>query len=150
MIRRWQDVQVGEIFNTEQITLSRRDILEFAADFDPQPYHLDPEAAEASIFGGLCASGWQVCAVMIRLISDTLSAENIAFLGSDEVQQLRWRKPVFVEDSLSASIKTLAQHAPEDGADHGLIDCNILVSNQHGELVMELLTSLMVAGDNSL
>ncbi len=145
--RRWQDVQAGEVFNTGLLTLSRRDILEFAADFDPQPYHLDPEAADASIFGGLCASGWHVCAVMMRLLSDTLAAEQIAFLGSEEVRELRWYKPVFVGDSLSASITTIARQAPGDGADHGLIDCRIRVDNQHGNTVMELVTSLLLASE---
>ena len=60
MTRYWQDLEVGETFSTsDSLTLEREDILEFAAEFDPQPYHLDREAAEASIFGGLCASGWR-------------------------------------------------------------------------------------------
>ena len=75
--RYWQDLRPGERFKTRSITISKQDILEFAADFDPQPYHLNPEAAEGSIFGGLCASGWHVTAVMMRLLTDTFVNDHI-------------------------------------------------------------------------
>ena len=90
MTRYWQDLEVGETFSTsDSLTLEREDILEFAAEFDPQPYHLDREAAEASIFGGLCASGWQVSAMMMRLLTDTFHQQEIALLGVASVQQMR-------------------------------------------------------------
>jgi acyl dehydratase len=81
----WQDINPGDSFITDAITISRRDILDFAAEFDPQPYHLDPDAADDSIFGGLCASGWHVTAVMMRLLTDTFALNNINLLGSDGV-----------------------------------------------------------------
>ena len=142
--RHWQDIQSGESFNTESITISRRDILDFAADFDPQPYHLDPEAADASIFGGLCASGWHVTAVMMRLLTDTFMAEHIDLLGSNGVSNLRWRKPVFAEDALHSTITVKEKFPAGQDPRFAYVDCDVDVSNQHGDSVIALTTSLMI------
>lgn len=143
-LRRWGDIQPGETYTADSITITRRDILDFAVDFDPQPYHLDPEAADNSIFGGLCASGWHVTAVMMRLLTDTFKARQIDLLGSNGVSNLRWRKPVFAGDAL-ASVITVREKFPA-GADprFAYIDCDVAVSNQHGESVIALTTSLMI------
>lgn len=143
-LRHWQDIQPGETYDPKSITISRRDILDFAAEFDPQPYHLDPEAADNSIFGGLCASGWHVTSVMMRLLTDTFMAEGIDLLGSNGVSKLRWRKPVFAEDTLS-SVITVKEKIPA-GTDprFAFIDCDVDVSNQHGDSVIMLTTSLMI------
>ncbi len=138
------DIEVGEVFDTQPITLTRRDILAFAADFDPQPYHLDPEAADASIFGGLCASGWHVTAVMMRLLTDSFVASGIDLLGSSGVSRLRWRKPVFAEDALTATITVSENNPPADGAPFGSIGCDVEVFNQHAEPVIALSTTLMI------
>lgn len=140
----WSDIQPGDTFQTESITISREEILEFAADFDPQPYHLDPEAADASIFGGLCASGWHVTAVMMRLLTDTFTAKNIDLLGSDGVSGLRWRKPVFADDSLSSTITVKQKTPPGSDSRFAYIDCDVEVDNQHGDRVIILTTSLMI------
>lgn len=142
--RYWQDIQIGETFSTDSLTITKQDILEFAADFDPQPYHLNSEAADASIFGGLCASGWQVTALMMRLLTDAFTARNIDLLGSNGVSALRWRKPVFAGDTLSSEI-TVAEHSPP-GSDprFGYIDCSVDVRNQAGDSVIQLTTSLMI------
>ena len=143
----WQDIHPGDSFSTDAITISRKDILEFAADFDPQPYHLDPDAADNSIFGGLCASGWHVTAVMMRLLTDTFAKNNINLLGSDGVSNLRWKKPVFAEDSLSSIITVSKKDLGESTYPLSYIECDVDVSNQKGELVIQLSTSLMIGND---
>jgi len=143
-IRHWPDIRQGESFTTDRITVSRRDILEFAAEFDPQPYHLDAEAADASIFGGLCASGWHVTALMMRLLTDTFNAQRIDLLGSSGVSSLRWRKPVFAGDTLSAAITVTGHNPPAPDSAFGFIDCDVEVDNQQGERVIVLNTSLMI------
>ena len=70
--RFWDDIGAGERFVTGQLGITEEEILTFAREFDPQPYHLDRAAADASIFGGLCASGWQATALMMRLLTDAL------------------------------------------------------------------------------
>jgi len=142
--RFWSDLQPGDTFATEGITIRRRDILEFAADFDPQPYHLDPDAAEASIFGGLCASGWHVTAVMMRLLTDEFLAQRIDLLGSSGVRSLRWKKPVFAEDMLSSDIAVTGKSPSESDDRYGYVECDVNVKNQRGESVILLSTSLMI------
>jgi len=143
-IRHWPDIRQGESFTTDRIPVSPRDILEFTAEFDPQPYHLDAEAADASIFGGLCASGWHVTALMMRLLTDTFNAQRIDLLGSSGVSSLRWRKPVFAGDTLSAAITVTGHNPPAPGSAFGFIDCDVEVDNQQGERVIVLNTSLMI------
>lgn len=142
--RYWCDIEAGDRYSTGGVTISRRDILEFAADFDPQPYHLDAEAADASIFGGLCASGWHVTAVMMRLLTDEFVARGIDLLGSDGVSRLRWRKPVFADDTLSAVIAVADKTPSSDDPRFGYVGCDVEVSNQHGDPVISLRTSLMI------
>ncbi len=138
----WQDIPVGQHYRAGPITLNKKDILEFAAEFDPQPFHLSSEAADESIFGGLCASGWQVCALMMRLLADTLNKENILAMGSPGVEQLRWFKPVFANDQLSADI-TISNK--QSHLEYGELECDIKVYNQQEKCVMSLTSPIMVA-----
>lgn len=103
-MRFWEDLQPETSYQTESVILTEADVIEFASKFDPQPYHLDKEAAKDSIFGALCASGWQICSLTMRLIAETMAAEQIAFIGLEQILTLRWRQPVFPGDVLSASI----------------------------------------------
>mgnify|MGYP005659450495 CR=1 FL=1 len=91
----WEDIEPGRVFETHAISLAAPEIRAFATSFDPQPYHLDRDLAEASLFGVLCASGWHVCALMMKLVSDHLAKEKIPLLGNDQVPWLRWFSPVF-------------------------------------------------------
>jgi len=143
--RYWQDILPGESFETRDITISKQDILEFAAEFDPQPYHLNPEAAEDSIFGGFCASGWHVTALMMRLLTDTFCEQHIELLGSNGVSNLRWRKPVFAGDSLSARITVVDREAASVDSPFGYINCDVEVDNQGSDQVIAMTTSLMIA-----
>ena len=143
----WQDINLGDCFTTSAITISRRDILDFALDFDPQPYHLDPDAGDNSLFGGLCASGWHVTAVMMRLLTDTFAKNSINLLGSDGVSNLRWKKPVFAEDTLSSTITVSKKDIGESNYPLSYIECEVDVCNQNNELVIQLSTSLMIGND---
>lgn len=141
----WQDFQTGQILQTGSITIAAADIIEFASQFDPQPYHLDPVIAETSIFGGHCASGWQVCALMMRLLADTLEAQGICSLGSPGVESLRWLRPVFAGDSLHATITVTGLHAQSRQPEAGTVEVAIEVFNQHDKSVIVLATELMIA-----
>jgi acyl dehydratase len=142
-MRYWQDFQPGESFTTASLTVTHDDILEFAAEFDPQPYHLDSSAARDSIFGGLCASGWQVTALMMRLITDSLQAHQVAMLGSSGVRQLRWKIPVFAGDTLSARLKIVALES-SDQVGLGAMDCEVIMDNQDGKAVIESTITLQL------
>lgn len=140
----WQNLEVGQEFETGTLTLSKRDILEFAAEFDPQPYHLEAEAAEASIFGGLCASGWQVCALMTRLVSDTFKDQGIAIQGIQTIPNMQWKIPVFAEDILCATVAIA-----DCNRDAQLLVCDIRVRNQHQKIALTLIMTLRIAAPQS-
>ena len=121
-------------------------IRNFAERFDPQPYHLDRDAAEASLFGGLCASGWHVSAMMMRLISEELIRRDIALIGSKKVPWLEWYRPVFEGDTISAraTVSDKTASNDEEDKDCGLVGFDIEVRNQNNKKVMALTTYLMV------
>jgi len=140
----WEDISIPTRLITQHKQISAQEIKYFAATFDPQPYHLDREAAKESLFGGLCASGWHVCAIMMRLLSDAMDEDSIQFLGNEEIPGLKWLLPVFEDDQVQADI-TFTQKAPAmNGADFGTIDAEIKVKNQHDKVVMALTATLMI------
>ena len=140
----WEDIIIPTRLITQHKQISVQEIKHFAATFDPQPYHLDRDAAKESLFGGLCASGWHVCAIMMRLLSDTMEQDSIQFLGNEEIPGLKWLLPVFEDDQVQADI-TFTQKAPAmNGADFGTVDAEIKVKNQHDKVVMALTATLMI------
>ncbi|WP_116366081.1 MaoC/PaaZ C-terminal domain-containing protein [Parahaliea mediterranea] len=145
MKRFWCDLQSGEAFTTGQLQLRREDILAFAAEFDPQPYHLDSEAADASIFGGLCASGWQVTALVMRLLTDTLQAADIPVMGIEAVPNLRWKMPVMVDDTLHGKFTVTSTDAESRQPGCGRARVDIQVNNQDHKPVVELSAVLLIA-----
>ncbi len=149
MPRFWSQLQPGESFSTGQLTLDREAILSFAAEFDPQPYHLDSAAAEASIFGGLCASGWQVTALMMRLLTDSLHAQDISVLGVESVPALRWKAPVFADDCLQGQVTITGAEDQSRQAGYGRTLLDITVTNQHHKPVVELSAAVLVAHEEA-
>ena len=95
----WEDLTVGSTRELGSVSPTREQILDFAGQFDPQPFHLDEAAAKASVFGGLCASGWHTCAMAMRLMVDNFLNEA-ASLGSPGLESVKWLRPVFPGDTL--------------------------------------------------
>ena len=94
----------GACLSSDTIALDKSAIVAFASRFDPQPYHLDAEAAEQSIFGGLCASGWHIAALATRLVSETLLQNGHPFVEMISVSELKWSRPTFVNEQISVRI----------------------------------------------
>ena len=90
----WEDFQPGQVRELGSTTVSRDEIIQFATQFDPQPFHLDDEAAKASVFGGLCASGWHTCAMAMRLMVTNFLHETSS-LGSPGLDNLKWASSSF-------------------------------------------------------
>jgi acyl dehydratase len=89
----WEDFSPGQIIDCGSRLVSREEIVGFAAEYDPQPMHLDEQAARATIPGGLIASGWHICCVLMRMLSDSLLVEA-SFLGAPGVEEVKWLAPV--------------------------------------------------------
>ena len=123
-----QKIALGSRHVTEQ------EIVAFAAQFDPQPFHLDREAAAASHFGGVVASGWHTCSMMMRMVVDGLIGAA-ASMGSPGVDQVRWLLPVRAGDTLTVTYCTLQVKASASRPDRGVVWSRWEALNQHGELV---------------
>jgi acyl dehydratase len=148
----FEDIKTGMTFTTGSITIDAAEIRSFARKFDPQPYHLDRDAADASLFGGLCASGWHVCALMMRMLSDCLDDAGFVMLGNDNVPWLQWRTPVFENDILRATVSVADCAAGVQGDEDdqaGDVACDVTVLNQTDKPVMILNTVLRVARRNA-
>jgi len=134
----WEDFPVGTVREFGSKTVTREAAMEFAAEFDPQPFHLDEAAAEASLFGRLSASGWHTCALAMRMICDDHLLDT-ASLGSPGMELVRWVKPVFHGDTLSSRLEVLQARPMKTRPEVGLVRSRWSVLNQHQEevLIME-------------
>ena len=133
----FESVEPGAILELGSRTVSEEEILAFGREYDPQPFHIDPVAAEASIFGGLVASGWHTCALTMRLMVDSFLS-RAASLGSPGVEQIRWLRPVRPGDTISVRIVVLETRASQSKPDRGAVKMRTEVTNQAGELVMTM------------
>lgn len=115
--------------------MTRDEILAFAREFDPQPFHLDEAAARRTIYGGLLASGWHTAAILMRLMWETY-LKDTASMGSPGVDEVRWLKPVRPGDTLRARFTVTDARPSRSRPDRGVVTSLSEVLNQHGEVVM--------------
>lgn len=133
----WEDLVVGETRDLGSITPSAEDIVAFASQWDPQPFHLDPEAAKDSVFGALCASGWHTCAMAMRLMVTHFLHETSS-LGAPGLESLKWLKPVFPGDTLHLRHTITEKRVSAKRPDVGLVRAVWEMDNQHGEPVLRM------------
>ncbi|MEO8166215.1 MAG: MaoC family dehydratase [Betaproteobacteria bacterium] len=137
MTRYWEDFKVGEVEQIGDKVVGRDEIIEFARQYDPQPFHIDEAAAKQSMYGGLIASGWHTCALVMRMMCDAYLAQS-ASVGSPGIENLKWLKPVRPGDAISARRTTLETRASKSKPDLGIVNNLWEVFNQKGELVMSM------------
>ena len=118
-------------------TFTEAEIIDFARQFDPQPFHIDPQAAKHSFFEGLIASGWHTCAIAMRLMVDKYVARS-ASLGSPGLDNIRWLAPVRAGDTISYRRTTTAARPSESKPGVGLVHSRWEATNQRGETVMTM------------
>jgi acyl dehydratase len=133
----WEDMLPGSVRDLGTITPTREEIIAFASQFDPQPFHLDDEAAKASVFGSLCASGWHTCSMAMRLMVTNFLHESSS-LGSPGLENLQWKKPVLPNDILRLQHKILESRPMRSKPDVGLVRTQWEMHNQHGDLVLHM------------
>ena len=137
MIEWFDDLKLGMRFVTPEKRITREDIVRFAREFDPQPFHVDDAAAEASLFGRLAASGWHTCAIAMRLMCDAYLLDS-ASLGSPGLEKLSWLKPVFPGDTLRVRLEVLESRPLASRPGVGMIRSHWDVMNQQGETVLTM------------
>lgn len=135
----FEDVEVGETTRFGRYEVTREEIIEYARQFDPQPFHLDEEAARASMFGGLIASGWHTGAMFIRMVCDSM-VPTAATSGSMGFDDLKWLKPVRPGDVLSIESVVREKVESRSRPDRGTVKIESRVNNQRGEVVMSLVS----------
>lgn len=126
MTRYFEDVEVGESERFGSYEVTGDEVVSFAERWDPQPFHLDEEAAEASIFGGLLASGWHtVCICMRLVVQDFL--DDVASMGSPGVDEIRWLDPVRPGDVLTVEVEVLGARGDSGPPGAGVVDMRWMV-----------------------
>jgi len=141
----FEDYKPGDTEEFGCYEVSEDEIVEFAGKYDPQPYHIDPEAARESIFGGLCASGWHTCAMTMRMMVDHLAATGAASLGSPGIDQIRWLKPVRPGDVLRVRTEVIEARPLKRRPGMGVVKSAYTVLNQNDEAVMTFIGNGFVA-----
>ena len=138
-----EDFAVGQTFASGRLRVDRDRLKAFAAEFDPQPFHLDEEAARATLFRGLAASGWHTAALTMRLLveSELKPAGGIVGAGFDE---LKWPQPVRPGDELRVESEVLEVRPSKSRPDQGVIKVRTTTLNQNGEAVQISVGNLIV------
>ena len=133
---RWfEDYVPGSVHELGRITVEADEMRAFAARFDPQSYHVDPQAAAQTHFGGLIASGWHTGSMMMRLLALNYLAPESS-LGSPGIETMRWPRPVRPGDVLTVRVTVQQARRSQSKPDRGIVNSLIEVTNQNGEVVM--------------
>jgi len=158
-MRFFEDLQVGQRRDIGSFTFTAEDIKRFAAQFDPQPFHLDEDAGRNSLFGGLAASGWHVGAVCMKLlVADNQRLATLAHARGEEVaiggpspgfRELRWLKPVLAGDTISFASEVESLRASSSRPQWGIVQARNTGINQRGELAFSFLASAFVPRRNN-
>jgi acyl dehydratase len=139
----WEDFAVDSVEDYGPKLVTREEIIAFASQFDPQPMHLDEEAARATMLGGLAASGWHSCAMLMRMMCDWFVLDSASW-GGPGVEEVRWLKPVRAGDRLMLRRKILEKRISKSRPEMGFVKFHYTFINQDGEAAMTLVTPMMV------
>jgi acyl dehydratase len=139
----FDDLKVGDKFSSDTFEVSAADVTRFASEFDPQPFHLDEDAARTTLFGGLAASGWHTAAITMRLLvtSGPRLANGIIGMGGE----IEWKAPTRPGDVLRVSSEVVELIASRSRSDRGILVLRSTTLNQRDETVQVLMARLMLA-----
>lgn len=140
----YEDFVEGSVESFGPRTMTREEIIAYAAEYDPQPMHLDEEAAKRTILGGLAASGWHTCCFIMRMIYDH-ALKDAASLGSPGVDEVKWRKPVRPGVPLMLRRTVLSKRRSTSRPEMGLVHTRWELIDPQGEVLTELTSSLLIA-----
>jgi len=141
----YEDLAIGQKQAFGRYEVTREEVIEFASKYDPQPFHLDDEAAAATHFGRLSASGWHTCAMTMAMLVENLRANRQAGLGSPGIDQLRWKKPVFPGDTLRCESVVIEKRRSGSRPEMGIFKSSLTVFNQNDEPVLEMVSNGLIS-----
>ncbi|MBN8838975.1 MAG: MaoC family dehydratase [Sphingomonadales bacterium] len=140
----FEDIAVGAKSSFGNYPVTRDEVVAFAQKYDPQPFHLSDEAAAATHFGRLSASGWHTCAMVMSMLVDNLKKHRQAGLGSPGVDELRWLKPVYPGDTLRCETEVLEKRRSQSRPEMGIFKSRLTVFNQHDVAVMSMISNGLI------
>jgi acyl dehydratase len=144
----WEDMETGKVYTYGAYPVTKAEILEFASAFDPQPHHVDEEAAKLSLVKGLCASGWHTCAMFMRMLYDGLLSK-FAALGANAIDEVRWLKPVRPGHVLKARSVCLEKRLMASRPGVGVCRMKHEILDQHDDLLMTMENAVFIAVRNT-
>lgn len=136
----FEDITIGTKSSFGRYEVTREEVIEFATRYDPQAFHLDDDAAAATHFGRLSASGWHTCAMTMSMLVENLKNNKQAGLGSPGVDELRWLKPVYPGDTLRVESEVIEKRRSASRPEMGIFRGKTSVFNQNDEKVMTLIS----------
>ncbi len=140
----FEDFPVGRFGTFGPRHVTREEILEFAAEFDPQPMHLDEEAARKSMLNGLSGSGWHLCSLMMRMMFDGFIGDA-ASLGSPGVNELKWLAPLRPGDDLTLVVDVAEARVSNSRPDTGIVTFRGVARNGKGEVLCEMVSPIIIS-----
>lgn len=136
------DFEAGQVYPLGSQSLSEEEIIAFAERYDPQPFHIDADAAADTIYGGVIASGWQTACVFMRLFVDGLLSRSAA-LGSPGLDELRWLKPVRPGERLDACVEVIETRPSRSKPDRGLVKLRCVIADESGKEVLTFVANVL-------
>lgn len=133
----YEDFPEGLVIPLGSYRLSKEEVIAYAQEWDPQPFHVDEEEAERSVLGGLAASGWQSCAILIRLSVEGY-ANRSAAMASNSMEECRWLRPVFAGETLTGRATVLSRRVSAKRPEMGILKMRFELLNAEGELKAEI------------
>lgn len=140
----FEDIEPGRTASFGHYEVTREEVIDYARKYDPQLFHLDDDAAAATHFGRLSASGWHTCSMTMAMLVENLKANQQAGLGSPGVDQLRWIKPVYPGDTLRCESTVLEKRRSRSRREMGIFKSALTVFNQHDEPVMSMVSNGLI------
>ncbi|MHC9417008.1 MaoC family dehydratase [Sphingomonas citri] len=141
----FEDIAVGAVARFGHYAVTRDEVIEFARKYDPQPFHLSDEAAAATHFGRLSASGWHSCAMVMAMLVEQLRAVDQAGLGSPGIDELRWLTPVYPGDTLRCETEVLEKRVSRSRPEMGIYKSRLTAFNQHDVAVLTMVSNALIA-----
>lgn len=141
----FEDIEVGRTVAFGSYAVTREEVMDFAAKYDPQPFHLSDEAAAQTHFGRLSASGWHTCAMVMSMVVANLKENQQAGLGSPGIDELKWVKPVYPGDTLRCATEILEKRVSASRPEMGIFKSRMRVFNQDDVMVMTFVSNGLVA-----
>lgn len=140
----FEDLEVGTIARFGSKLVDRDEVIDFASKFDPQPFHLDDEAAARTYFGRLSASGWHTASMVMRMLVDHMMERRQAGLGSPGIDELRWLRPVYPGDTLRCETEILEKRQSRSKPEMGSFKSKLTVYNQDDVAVMTMISNALI------